>query len=183
MKRESSPGPLDLRKIVITGVLSAIAILLGVTRLGFIPVPNISGNATILHVPAIIGAVMEGPLVGALVGGIFGVFSFLQATNPLFANPLVSVLPRPFIGLAAYFAYAALRKHESVGTAAAAVAGTLTNTVLVLAAAVWTDLLDPALIPGIVPQAIAEVVIAVILTLAVVRGWKKVGTRRGKSSV
>lgn len=176
-------GPLDLRKIVITGVLSAIAILLGITRLGFIPVPNISGNATILHVPAIIGAVLEGPLVGAMVGGIFGLFSFLQATNPLFAHPAVSILPRPFIGLAAYFAYAALKRNETVATAAAAVAGTVTNTVLVLTAAVWTGLLDASLVLGIVPQAVAEAVIAVIITLAVVRGWKRLGTRRGRSTV
>ena len=60
----ASSNVLNVRKIVITGVLAAIAILLGVTRLGFIPVPNVSGNATIMHVPAIIGGVMEGPIVG-----------------------------------------------------------------------------------------------------------------------
>ncbi len=183
MNHSPRPSLLDLRKIVITGVLSAIAILLGVTRLGFIPVPNISGNATILHLPAIIGAVLEGPFVGLLVGGIFGIFSFLQATNPIFANPLVSVVPRLFIGLAAYYAHLPFKRHSYAGLAAAAIAGTLTNTVLVLAAAVWTDLLDPALLPGIVPQVIAEVVIAVVLTLAVVRGWKGMETRKGGSSV
>ncbi len=178
----SQNSPLDLRKIEIAGMLSAIAILLGATRLGFIPVPNVSGNATIMHVPAIIGAVMEGPLVGLLVGGIFGVFSFLQATNPIFAHPFVSVVPRLFIGPAAYLGYRLLGRGNA-GLAAAAVAGTVTNSVLVVGAAVWTGILDPALIPGIVPQAIAEIVIAVVLTLAVVRGWKRMGTRKGKSSV
>ncbi len=41
---------LTVRKIVIAGVLGAIAILLGVTRLGYIPVPTAAGNATIMHI-------------------------------------------------------------------------------------------------------------------------------------
>ena len=89
MTTATAGGALNVRKIVITGILAAIAILLGVTRLGFIPVPNLSGNATIMHVPAIIGGVMEGPLVGMLVGGIFGLFSMLQDTTGLFRNPIV----------------------------------------------------------------------------------------------
>jgi len=175
---------LDVRKIVITGILAAIAILLGVTRLGFIPVPNISGSATIMHVPAIIGGIMEGWLVGLLVGGIFGLFSFLQATSPLFKNPLVSVLPRLFIGVTAYLSYRWLKsRNEYAALVLAGVVGTLTNTVLVLGMAVITGLLDPGLIPGIIPQAIAEIVIAVIIVVAVVTGWKRVEGRRGGSSV
>src|SRR5512143_3238585 len=141
---------LSTRRIVITGVLAAVAILLGITRLGFIPVPNVSGNATIMHVPAIIGGVLEGPLVGLLVGGIFGLFSWLQATSPLFANPLVSVLPRLFIGVTA----------------------ALTNTILVLGMAIILGLLPAAAVAGIIPQAIAEMIIAAIITVAVVAAWK-----------
>src|SRR5262245_47533525 len=103
---------LDVRKIVITGILGSIAILLGVTRIGFIPVPNLSGNATIMHVPAIIGAMLEGPLVGSLIGGIFGLFSFLEATTPVFKNPIVAIVPRLLIGIFAYYSYVPLRKQN-----------------------------------------------------------------------
>jgi len=66
------------RKIVITGVLGAIAVLLGLTRLGFIP--WISGaSLTIMHIPAIIGAILEGPIVGLGIGLIFGIFSEIKA--------------------------------------------------------------------------------------------------------
>lgn len=99
-----------VRKIVISGVLAAITILLGSTRLGFIPVPTPAGNATIMHVPAIIGGIMEGWVVGGLIGLIFGLFSFFQATLPLFKDPLVAILPRVFIGITAAFAYRALRR-------------------------------------------------------------------------
>jgi uncharacterized membrane protein len=175
---------LDTRKIVITGVLAAIAILLGITRLGFIPVPNISGNATIMHVPAIIGGIMQGPLVGLLVGLIFGVFSWLQATSPLFADPLVSVLPRLFIGVTAYYSYAALKnRNEYAALVVAGTVGTLTNTILVLGMAVLRGYIPVAILPTIIPQAIAEVVIAVMITVAVVTGWKRIGRGSGKSSV
>ena len=160
------------------------AILLGITRLGFIPVPNVSGNATIMHVPAIVGGVLEGPLVGLLVGGIFGIFSWLQATSPLFANPLVSVLPRLLIGVTAAFTYVALKKtNEYLALLMAGVVGTLTNTVLVLGIAVALNLLPAAAIPGIIPQAIAEVIIAAIITVAVIAAWKRMDKGAGKSSV
>jgi uncharacterized membrane protein len=174
---------LSVRRIVITGILAAIAILLGVTRLGFIPVPNLSGNATVMHVPAIIGGVMEGPLVGALVGLIFGIFSFLQATTPLFKDPLVSILPRLFIGVTSYYTYVALRgRNEYVALAAAGVVGTLTNTVGVLGMAILRGYLTlPAVIP-IIPQAIAEMIFAAVITVAVVAAWKNIeGGRKGSS--
>jgi uncharacterized membrane protein len=174
----------SVRKIVISGVLAAIAILLGVTRLGFIPVPNISGNATIMHVPAIIGGVMEGWLVGGIVGTIFGIFSFLQATTPLFKDPLVAILPRIFIGITAYFTYAGLKRvNEYLALIVAAVVGTLTNTVLVLGMAVIRGYLPLAAIPPIIPQAVAEVIIAAIITVAVVAAWKRIETGRGEAKM
>jgi uncharacterized membrane protein len=174
----------SVRKIVVSGVLAAIAILLGWTRLGFIPVPTLAGNATIMHVPAIIGGVMEGWLVGGIVGTIFGLFSFLQATTPLFKDPLVAILPRIFIGITAYFTYAGLKKaNEYVALIVAAVVGTLTNTVLVLGMAVIRGYLPLAAIPPIIPQAVAEVIIAAIITVAVVAAWKRIETGRGEAKM
>jgi len=97
---------LSVRKIVISGILGAIAILLGVTRLGFIPVPTPAGHATIMHIPVILGGVLEGPAVGLITGAIFGLFSFLQPGAPFFADPLVSIFPRLFIGVISYLVYA-----------------------------------------------------------------------------
>jgi uncharacterized membrane protein len=128
---------LTVRNIVIAGVLGAVAILLGVTRLGFIPVPTAAGNATIMHIPAIIGGIMQGPVVGMIVGAIFGISSFLNATNVIFKDPLVSILPRLFIGVVAWLVYVGIRrKSEYFAVAAAAFLGTLTNTGLVLLMAV-----------------------------------------------
>lgn len=184
MQATASGGVLNVRKIVITGILAAIAILLGVTRLGFIPVPNISGNATIMHVPAIIGGVMEGPIVGLLIGGIFGLFSMLQATVPFFADPRVSVIPRLFIGVTAYFSYAFTKKfNEYLALVVAGVVGTLTNTILVVGALIIFDYIPSSAVVTLIPQVIAEVVIAVIITVAVVTGWKRIAKGSGGSSV
>lgn len=104
----------NVRKMAIVGVLGAISAVLGMTPLGFIPVGPT--RATIMHIPVIIGAIMEGPVVGAFVGLIFGVFSIFQAiTNPtpvsvVFLNPLVSVLPRILIGIVTYYVYNSLKR-------------------------------------------------------------------------
>ncbi|HWQ14992.1 MAG TPA: ECF transporter S component [Roseiflexaceae bacterium] len=178
---QESPTALSTRRIVVAGVLGAIAIVLGVTRLGFIPVPNVSGNATIMHIPAIIGAVLEGPIVGILAGAIFGIFSMLQDTTGLFSNPLVSVVPRLFIGLTAWLAYRSLaRVNVDLAAAVAGVVGTLTNSILVVGMLLAFGLIPAAAVPTIIPQAIAEVVIAAVLTPLVVRGVNLV--RSGRTS-
>ena len=62
--------------MAIVGVLSSISIMLSMTPLGFIPLGPL--NATIMHIPVIIGAILEGPLVGITVGLIFGATSLLR---------------------------------------------------------------------------------------------------------
>lgn len=105
---------LNVKKMTIVGVLGAISIVLGMTPLGFIPVGPT--RATIMHIPVIIGAITSGPLVGALIGMVFGFFSVFQAiTNPtpvsfVFLNPLVSILPRVLIGITSYYAYVGIKK-------------------------------------------------------------------------
>jgi uncharacterized membrane protein len=100
---------LNVRKMAIIGMLGGISVVLGMTPLGFIPVGPT--RATIMHIPVIIGAIMEGPLVGALVGLIFGLSSMFQAmTSPtvvsfVFLNPIVSILPRVLIGIISYYVY------------------------------------------------------------------------------
>jgi uncharacterized membrane protein len=100
-----------VRKIVVAGVMGAISIFLGATHLGFIP--WFAGAAlTVMHVPVIIGAVLEGPIAGAVIGLIFGAFSLIQGaiapTGPAdvwFVNPLVSIVPRLCIGPVAWLVF------------------------------------------------------------------------------
>jgi uncharacterized membrane protein len=169
--RGGSVFSLSVRQIVIAGILGGIAIFLGATQLGFIPVPNLSGRATIMHVPVILGGALEGPVVGTIVGLIFGIFSFIQADVPFFRDPLVSILPRLPIGIVAWAVFAALRSRSlDLASAAAGVLGSLTNTVGVLGMAVLLGYLPLAATVPILPQAIAEAVLAAVVTVVVVRG-------------
>jgi uncharacterized membrane protein len=175
-----------IRKIGVAGVLSAIAILLGATHWGFIP--WFAGAAlTIMHVPAIIGAVLEGPIVGLVVGGLFGIFSLIQGaiapTGPAdtwFVNPLISVLPRLLIGPVAWVVYRGLDSvNEQLALVVAGIAGSLTNSVLVLAMIGLMGFLPWAAVGTIaVTNGLPEAAIGAIITLAVVAGWK--GIRRGR---
>jgi len=174
MNRDSTGSGFKLttRKLAISGVLGAIAIILGVTSLGFIPVPTPAGHATIMHIPVILGGIIEGPLVGALVGLIFGVYSFLNATNPIFANPLIAILPRIFIGVAAYYSYKYLWKSSAI----AAALGTLTNTIGVLGLATLSGYLPLKVSASIaVVQGTPEVVVAILIVTILVKALKKAG--------
>jgi uncharacterized membrane protein len=173
---------LSVRKIVMSGILGAIAILLGVTGLGFIPVPTPAAHATIMHVPAIIGGVVEGPAVGAIVGFIFGLFSFLRATTPLFADPLVAILPRIFIGITAFLVYVPLRKvNEALALVVAAVVGTATNTILVLGMATVRGYLPGNVSVALgITHGVPEIVVAAIIVLAVGLGLKRFTGSTGK---
>jgi uncharacterized membrane protein len=176
------------RKIVVTGVLGAIAVLLGLTRLGFIP--WVSGvSLTVMHVPAIIGAVLEGPLVGLGIGLIFGIFSMIQAavaptgpTDVWFTNPLLSVLPRLLIGPVAWLVWTALKRWPVAGLIGAGIAGSLTNTIAVLGMIGLLGYVPWAALPAIVvANGLPEAGAAAIITLVVVAAWQRfaIGKRTG----
>lgn len=128
------------RKLVIVGMLSGICVFLGLTGLGFIEIPPV--KATILHVPVIIGALIDGPVIGALVGLVFGIFSIYQAfavptpTSFIFWNPIIAVIPRILIGIFSYYAYkwalkAANKSVLLTSIFSSALAGTLLFLLLV----------------------------------------------------
>jgi uncharacterized membrane protein len=175
-----------IRRIAIAGVLSAIAILLGATHWGFIP--WLSGAAlTVMHVPAIIGAVLEGPVVGLVIGGLFGLFSLIQGaiapTGPAdtwFVNPLISVLPRLLIGPVAWLVYRALeRANVHLALIASGIAGSLTNSILVLSMISLMGLLPwPAAGTIAVTNGLPEAAVGALITWIVVAAWK--GIRRGR---
>jgi uncharacterized membrane protein len=176
------------RKIVVTGVLGAIACLLGYTHWGFIPwFGGIS--LTIMHVPVIIGAILEGPLVGLAIGLIFGLFSMLQAAiapsgpaDTWFTNPLLAVGPRLFIGPLAWLGWGWLKRWAVLGLAAAGVVGSVTNTILVLGMIVLLGYAPlPVMLGVAVANGIPEAVVSAVITVAVVAAWWQVpvGRRRG----
>ena len=169
--RGGSIFSLDVRQIVIAGILGGIAIFLGATQFGFIPVPNVSGRATILHIPAIVGGALEGPVVGALAGFIFGIFSWLDPIVPPLRNPLVSILPRIPIGIVAWFVFVSLRRTSvDLASVVAGLLGSFTNTVGVVGMAVLLGYFPLGVFLIVLPQAIAEAVLAAVVTLVVVRG-------------
>ena len=182
-------SPSRTRKIVVAGVLSAIAILLGATRWGFIPwFTGIS--LTILNVPVVIGAVLEGPIVGTFIGLIYGLFSLYHAAvdpgpgEAIFTDPRLSIFPRLFIGLVAWLVWRALRRWPVAGLLGAGIAGSLTNTVLVLGMIGilgilnWIPILTIALTNGL-----PEAALTAIIVLPVVAAWRQIEIGRKGSDL
>jgi len=109
-------------KLVLSAMLGAIVIVLGVTPLGFIPFGPM--KLTILHIPVIIGAIYGGPVVGMTVGLIFGIMSVFQAPGDITFGPVwatgelknylligvTAIVPRILIGLTASLAYKGAKK-------------------------------------------------------------------------
>ena len=163
---------LTTEKIVIAGVLGAITLILGfVPNLGFIPLPNVIGNATIEHIPTILAGVIAGPIVGVILGFLFGLTSFIHATNPFFKDPSVSILPRLFIGLTAWATFVALvRINRDLAAGAAGFVGSATNTILVVIMLIARGYFPAqVIIPVVLVQAIAEAIIATIFTVILAR--------------
>lgn len=179
------------RKLVISAMFSSISIFLGLTGLGFIKIPPV--NATIMHIPVIIAAILEGPIVGAIVGLIFGLFSMYQAvTTPtvvsfIFLNPIIALLPRILIGITSYYTYLLIsKKFNKIGIGVSAAIGTFTNTFLVLyfAYILYGERLASAFevsstaIAGVLAgigttNGIPEIIISTLVTIPVVIAIKK----------
>lgn len=179
-----------IRFLVITGALGGLSIVLSLTPLGLIP--WIAGaSLTTMHIPVIVGAIIEGPVAGAIIGGIFGLFSMIRAAvapqgplDPLFVNPLVSLLPRILIGPAAWAVWKLLKGHPVPALILAGIAGSLVNTVLVLSALGLLEALPWKVIAGVaVANGLPEAAAAALITLAVVAAWKRIDTGKGRSAL
>lgn len=82
----------DTRWMVCVALMAAIIIVLANTPLGMIQLPLI--KATTVHIPVIIGAILFGPMAGAVLGGIFGICSMISNTT---APTLLSFAFSPFL--------------------------------------------------------------------------------------
>lgn len=101
-----------IREMTLLAIFVAIIAVLGLvpsfglgsSSLGFIRIaPNI--EATIIHIPVLIGGTLLGRKMSIYLGLAFGVVSLIAAfiyASPLFVYPWVSVLPRLLFGLVIY---------------------------------------------------------------------------------
>lgn len=199
------------QKLVLTAVLTAIIIVMAsVPVLGYIPLGII--NATILHVPVIIGAILLGPVSGGFLGLVFGLTSLIKNTttpnatsfcfSPFiqvgefggdFRSLIICLVPRILIGIVAYFVYVGVKKliknrkqGENLGLLLAGIAGSMTNTLLVMnliyvffgesyAAATGRayEFLYAAILTIIGTSGVAEAIVAAILTTAICKVMKR----------
>ena len=117
-------------ELVLTALFTAIIVIMAFTPLGYIPLVVI--NATIIHIPVILGALFLGPKKGAFLGFTFGLTSFINNTinpatasafvfSPVLAYNMVGVsgifrslyicfVPRILVGVVPYFIYILIRK-------------------------------------------------------------------------
>ncbi len=71
----------DTRYMALLAMLCALLLVMGMTGIGFIPLPII--KATTMHIPVILGAILLGPGAGGILGCLFGLCSvWVNTTTP-----------------------------------------------------------------------------------------------------
>ena len=71
----------DTRYMAMLAMLCGVLLVMGMTGIGFIPLPVI--KATTMHIPVILGAILLGPGAGAFLGAVFGLCSiWVNTTTP-----------------------------------------------------------------------------------------------------
>lgn len=197
----------DMRKnvkLAVTGALSAVIILMGIPgiHLGYIQIsPAVS--LTLMHVPVILAAIFaEG--TGAVVTAIvFGLTSLVNAAvnpsgvlDPLFLNPLCSVLPRLLFGVSAAVLFnlisRILHMPKPVSAAFSAFISSLIHSFLVIGSMYvflngqMTSAMNGmgylALMAILMPGAAMESVVAAVVCAAVVSSLTVIKGRRSKLS-
>ena len=193
-----------LRRVVVAAALGALTVFLGVTRLGLLPWFS-GASLSIMHIPVIVGAILEGPLVGAGIGAVFGVYSLVQAyispagiVDLAFQNPFVAIPPRALFPIIACLIYRGLsillakarKKLKYVAVPVSSFMGSLIHTALVLfvlaIAVPAEDLLGGAadatvatvLLAIFVANGIPEAFAAAVFVTLIVSIWTGVSSRR-----
>jgi uncharacterized membrane protein len=173
----------NTRDLAVAGVFGALAIVLSFTPLGLIPVPNISGAATSLHLPAIIAGIIGGPVVGGLVGLVLAISSWISysgtfialAGNNVLLALLAAFLPRILIGILAYLAYRPLRRLPVLAAGLAGLVGTLTNSIGVLGLLYWLGTFPKELLVPILSLNLPiEITLGLVVTIPTVAALRSV---------
>lgn len=142
----------DTRWTVSVALMAAIVVLLANTPLGMIQLPII--KATTVHIPVIIGAVLLGPLAGAILGATFGICSIVSNTmtptllsfafSPFLSTTgavggikavWIAVGCRILIGVAAGWLWILLQKVKlptPISLAITGFVGSMVNTIMVM---------------------------------------------------
>ncbi len=169
-------------------LFAALIVVMFNTPLGYIPLGFM--NATLIHIPVILGSILFGPKKGAFLGFVFGFTSFIRNVmmpnltsfvfNPFYSvgeirggwgSVVICFLPRILVGVLPYFVYKGLYKilknkksgqYISLGTAG--VVGSLTNTILVLGLIPVFFKESYAQVNGYAAEAIYGVIATVIAT-------------------
>lgn len=182
----------DIKKLAQLALLTAIIFIMTfVPYLGYIPLGFM--NATIIHIPVIIGALFIGPKAGATLGFVFGLTSLYNNTfnpnitsfvfSPFYTaggvnggirSLIVCFIPRILIGVVSYYFYKWIIKSfgnktrtRTIGFALAGVVGSLTNTILVMSGIYFLFGESYALARGVAIDALYKVIFAVIGTQGV----------------
>jgi len=82
----------NTRYMATLAMLCGLLLVMGMTGIGFIPLPVI--KATTMHIPVILGAVLLGPAAGGVLGAVFGLCSIWANTT---APGLLSFAFSPFM--------------------------------------------------------------------------------------
>ncbi|WP_105956348.1 ECF transporter S component [Apilactobacillus quenuiae] len=121
--------------------IAIILIQTTIPGIGNIPIGPLS--ITIIPITIIVASILLGSKNGAILGGVWGLITFVRAffwpTSPLavfvLVNPLISVLPRVLVGLVSGWFYHKLVKYkisDKLLMSLSGMVGSLINTILVL---------------------------------------------------
>jgi uncharacterized membrane protein len=136
------------REIVLTAMLCAILLLMSFTPLGYLNIGPLAISFNMI--PVAIAAIALGPVGGMILGGMFGITSFLQCVGiggtsamgvVLFGiDPVLAFVqrffPRLLAGLLAGYVYKGVKRLSNATTAgfATGFSAALLNTVLFMSA-------------------------------------------------
>ena len=70
---------MNTRYMATLAMLCGVLLVMGMTGIGFIPLPVI--KATTMHIPVILGAILLGPKAGTVLGAVFGLCSIWANTT------------------------------------------------------------------------------------------------------
>ncbi|MGQ2282303.1 ECF transporter S component [Apilactobacillus kunkeei] len=129
------------RMNILSVFIAIIIVQTSIPGLGNIPIGPFS--VTIIPITVVLAAIVLGTKDGAIVGGVWGLITFVRAfwwpTSPLaiyvFTNPLVSILPRILVGLVAGLIFTRLYKPNKPYRMYMSITGfvsSIVNTVVLL---------------------------------------------------
>ena len=139
MKMKKQKGLKNVYVLVYAAMLAAISVVIGIFCKSFLNFGNGLFRITLENFPIILAGIAFGPVVGACVGAVADIVSFMLSTQTLAISPIVTLGAAAVGAVSGLMSHYVIKREGNVRVILSVLAAHLVGSILIKSAGLFMD--------------------------------------------